>query len=97
MPKMKRAVKNNATLIQAHLDGIKGLTMPHAHKWFYRNASDRDRKIAAMVDTQDERFEIDGAIVSEGDENGAYVMGWRWVSFEGTDLDKEKASAKNIN
>ena len=31
----------------------------------------------------------DDAIVSEGDDNGAYVMAWVWVDFEGTDLDKE--------
>ena len=34
--------------------------------------------------------EIDGdALVSEGDENGAYVQTWGWVDFDGTDLDKE--------
>ena len=27
--------------------------------------------------------------ISEGDDNGAYVRCWCWVSFEGTDLDKE--------
>lgn len=27
--------------------------------------------------------------VSEGDDNGAYVQGWKWVSFVGTQLDKE--------
>lgn len=26
--------------------------------------------------------------VSEGDDNGAYVLGWVWVDFEGTALDK---------
>jgi hypothetical protein len=26
--------------------------------------------------------------ISEGDDNGAYVRAWFWVSFEGTDLDK---------
>jgi hypothetical protein len=27
--------------------------------------------------------------VSEGDDNGAYVSAWLWVSFDGTSLDKE--------
>lgn len=31
----------------------------------------------------------DSAIVSEGDDNGAYVTGWKWISFEGMALDKE--------
>lgn len=30
-------------------------------------------------------------MVSEGEDNGAYVRAWVWVSFEGTDLDKEPA------
>jgi hypothetical protein len=32
----------------------------------------------------------DDAIVSEGSDNGAYVEGWIWLSFEGTPLNKEK-------
>ncbi len=43
----------------------------------------RDDKIRSMV-------ECDGdAVVSEGDSNGAYVMTWTWVPFEGTEFDKE--------
>lgn len=34
-------------------------------------------------------LELDSnAKVSEGDDNGAYVQVWMWVSFEGTELDK---------
>ena len=33
--------------------------------------------------------EGDTAMVSEGDDNGAYVRAWVWVDFAGTDLDKE--------
>ena len=29
-------------------------------------------------------------MVSEGEDNGAYVRAWVWVSFEGTPLDKEE-------
>ncbi len=28
------------------------------------------------------------AMVSEGEDNGAYVRAWVWFSFEGTSLDK---------
>lgn len=31
----------------------------------------------------------DGAVISEGGENGAYVQAWVWVSFSGTELDRE--------
>lgn len=31
----------------------------------------------------------DNAIVSEGNDNGAYVQAWVWVDFDGTDFDKE--------
>jgi hypothetical protein len=36
----------------------------------------------------------DDAKVSEGDDNGAYVQAWVWVSFEGTPLDKEALQSK---
>lgn len=29
------------------------------------------------------------AMVSEGEDNGAYVRAWVWISFEGTALDKD--------
>lgn len=29
------------------------------------------------------------AMVSEGDDNGAYVKAWVWVDFAETELDKE--------
>lgn len=32
----------------------------------------------------------DGAKISEGSDNGCYVAAWVWVSFEGTEFDKEK-------
>lgn len=27
--------------------------------------------------------------ISEGDDNGAYIQAWMWVSFDDTDLDKD--------
>jgi len=39
----------------------------------------------------DEQCVIDPApVISDGDDNGAYVQAWVWVNFEGTSLDKEK-------
>lgn len=33
-------------------------------------------------------LEIDeNAVISSGDDNGAYVQAWLWVDFAGTDLD----------
>lgn len=39
----------------------------------------------------DGELEMDAnAVVSEGDDNGAYVMLWGWVSFADSDLNKDK-------
>lgn len=34
----------------------------------------------------------DKVIISEGDDNGAYVQMWKWVSFDDTELCKEDNS-----
>jgi hypothetical protein len=48
------------------------------------------RDIANDLVTSNE-LEIDeGAIVSEGDDNGVFVQAWVWVDFSGTELDKDK-------
>lgn len=54
---------------------------------------DRERKIA---DLAYELFHEDGdlefddtAQVSEGEDNGAYVSCWKWVSFDGTEFEKK--------
>jgi hypothetical protein len=48
------------------------------------------RQLARGVFVCDGNPEIDeDAVVSEGDDNGAYVAAWVWVPFSGTDLDKE--------
>jgi hypothetical protein len=40
---------------------------------------------------RDGELELDkGAVISEGDDNGAYIQTWMWVPFEGTVLDKER-------
>ena len=38
----------------------------------------------------------DDAIISEGDDNGAYVSAWVWVSFAGTRLDKTADTAMGM-
>lgn len=62
--------------------------------------SDRDEKIVSVARSMsyvsDGEVEIDdqaegrATIVSEGDDNGAYVLGWVWADFAGTELDKDK-------
>jgi len=64
-------------------------------------ATKRDMKILDIA--QDMRYVRDGeveidnpcdgiATISEGDDNGAYVLAWVWADFSGTDLDKEDES-----
>ena len=36
----------------------------------------------------------DDAVISDGDENGAYVGAWVWVDFAGTPLDKDPEGAE---
>ena len=49
-------------------------------------------KLARIDDKlRDGELELDkGAVISEGDDNGAYIQTWMWVPFEGTVLDKER-------
>lgn len=61
-----------------------------------KKREDAIRKLATGAFHCPGELEIDGnAVVSEdledGDENGAYVLAWQWVSFEGTKFDKEKS------
>ena len=37
----------------------------------------------------------EGAIVSEADDNGAYLQAWAWVDFGGTTLDKDQPASAN--
>lgn len=74
---------------QTALAAIEGLTFADCFKFFDQRATDRDRQIAEMAETKDGEVEVDGAITSEGDDNGSYVLAWLWIDFEGTDLDKK--------
>ncbi len=48
------------------------------------------RALAKLTLEKEGELEIDDdAVVSESDENGAYVQAWAWVSFSGTPLTKD--------
>lgn len=50
------------------------------------------RRKAIKTLHQDSDLEIDhNAVISEGDDNGAYVLAWTWFSFDGTKFDKDPA------
>ncbi|GAA0005256.1 hypothetical protein [Bradyrhizobium elkanii] len=72
---------------QLALAAIPGLEIGDCLQFFYARASERDKQIADLVGTSDE-LETDGAIVSEGESNGAFVLAWAWASFSGTALTK---------
>jgi len=55
--------------------------------------NDAIRDLAEKQYREGGKIEIDiTALVSEGDDNGAYVAAWVWVDFSGTELDKEAGS-----
>lgn len=82
---MKRALTKEQTA--KRLAAIPGLTISDVLPFFYARATKRDKQIARMLITHDE-LERDGAITSEGTDNGAFVLAWAWVDFSGTKLDK---------
>jgi hypothetical protein len=56
----------------------------------------RNQVIVELAQSQAEEGSMevdDNVVVSEGDDNGAYVQAWLWVSFDGTALDKEQLPA----
>ena len=66
-------------------------------------ASKRDRDIAEWVHAnecwlfgfEDGDVELDSnTVVSEGDDNGAYVLAWKWIPFEDTPFDTTKKEDK---
>jgi hypothetical protein len=62
------------------------------------DVTDRDQRIRELADQahgKDGEVEFDeDAIVSEGEDNGAYVQAWVWVGFSGTDLDQEEEDSE---
>ena len=54
---------------------------------------DTIRTMAKDKHESEGNLEIDeNAVVSEGDDNGAYIQCWKWIEFAGTPLDKEPAA-----
>jgi hypothetical protein len=72
---------------QKALAAIEGLTFADCFTFFDGRATERDREISSLFEGDDEH-ECDGAIISEGDDNGAFLLTWTWISFAGTPLDK---------
>ncbi|MGO9269820.1 MAG: hypothetical protein ACLQOO_06130 [Terriglobia bacterium] len=72
---------------------IKGLTFADCARYFGER-NDRERRIAELARqhlTQEGQVEVDDTtVVSEGKDNGGYVMAWLWVDFAGVPgLDKQ--------
>jgi hypothetical protein len=74
----------------AQLSAIVGLTLADCLNFFDEKENPRSQAIFDLCDVEDEEFEVETIHTSEGDDNGAYMLGWRWVPFYGTALDKEK-------
>lgn len=83
--------------MRAALNGITGLTFADCLKFFADKRYERERAICVLAQAtlnKDEECEIDDAtVLSEGDDNGAYVLTWTWLSFVGTKWDKEPEEA----
>ena len=77
--------------VQKELSTIEGLTLSDCLTFFNEAKDGRAKAIYDLCETGDEDFEVDTIHTSEGDDNGAYMMGWRWVPFIGTELDKHSS------
>lgn len=67
-----------------------GMTLADCLSFYDSKATERDKEIAAMVDTNDE-LECDNALLSDSGpdgDNGSWVLVWVWVDFAGTKFDK---------
>lgn len=53
------------------------------------------QSLATLAEGTEGELEVDNALVSEGDDNGAYVLTWTWVDFAGTSLDKDGLKVSN--
>jgi len=73
----------------SQLARIEGLTFSDCLRFFDDQASERDQAVAALAPTREGEVEVDHAIISEGDDNGAYVLAWVWADFADTPFDKE--------
>jgi hypothetical protein len=85
---------DECTSKQNALAAIEGLTLYDCLNFFDESSDQRANDIVELCDTDDfatdtyHTFEIDTYHTSEGEDNGAYVLGWLWISFEGSKLSK---------
>ena len=81
--------------MRAALGGVEGLKLEDCLQFFSLKATQRDDEITDMCPADGDEFAIDYICVSETERaNGAYVLGWRWVDFAGTALDKTTRRGK---
>lgn len=83
----------NPREILTQLDGVEEQAREYWEEANTPQGEERVRIIAGLAEAYAREGEIEfdaitAAEISEGDDNGAYVRAWVWVSFEGTDLDK---------
>jgi hypothetical protein len=71
---------------QKALAAIEGLTLYDCLNFFDESEDQRANDIVQLGHTGD--FEIDTYHTSEGEDNGAYVLGWMWFSFARSKLSK---------
>jgi len=84
------------------LAAIDGLTVANCLNFFGEKATDREREIAAACHREHGRegeleFDPTNVLLSEADDNGAYVLAWRWFDFAGTKWNKEADPAKTAS
>lgn len=95
----ERELRDTADMLRTFAKALKasvaerldGLTLSECLTHFQEQATDRDKAIASIAEldhAEEGEIEFDGALVSEGDDNGAYVLAWVWADFHETALDK---------
>ena len=102
----------SAECIEVELAKIEGLKFADCVKFFAnrdgderkantREERERHQSIVQMAKDEyhrDGEVEVDDTtVLSEGEDNGAYVCAWVWVGFTGTTYDKENLSKPKIH
>lgn len=79
------------------LAAIRDLTFSDCVAHFASKRTAREKAIVAWAQEHDKEGELevdDSSILSEGDDNGTYVLAWQWLDFAGSPWDKEAAHAR---
>jgi hypothetical protein len=82
-----KEINMECTPKQNALAAIEGLTLYDCLNFFDESEDQRAKDIVKLCGYADD-FGIDTYHTSEGEDNGAYLLGWHWFSFEGTKLSK---------